>query len=379
MQTAVLHFDLLCPRTGSLMALLRIALILLLILRFPVASVAQETPPKDRFARIEPEAAGFSSAKLTELASYLDEAGSSSLMLVHDGKVFFEWGDIYEKHTIHSIRKALLNSLYGIYVDRGIIDTSATLAALEIDDIAPHLTDTERTARVADLLKSRSGIYHPAAAVSASMASSAPERRSHRPGEAFYYNNWDFNVLGAIFEEQTGRTIFEAFRNEVAEPLGMRQYRGTHTTIDGSDPDSKIPNTDGFYQYERDASQYPAYHFRLSAHDLALYGSLYLNRGQWRGRQLLPESWIDASTQAYSVTNPRVGIGYGLLWNVLMETETRSTASFFHTGAGVHMLGVYPASKLVLVHRVDTERETDFTPDRLYRIISLVFEAKLSS
>lgn len=329
----------------------------------------------DAFERVAPEKAGFSPERLDELARFLEEAGSSALMLVHDGKVVFEWGDVYRPHTVHSIRKALLNSIFGIYATASVIDTSATLADLGIDDVEPGLTDRERSARVADLLKSRSGVYHPAAANSLAMNAAAPQRGAFAPGEAYHYNNWDFNALGTIFERETETSIFTAFRDRIARPLGMLQYEGTFVTIDGSDPDTSIPDTDGFYQQEG-VSRHPAYHFRMSAHDLALYGMLYLQGGRWNGEQIVPEDWIEASTKAYSVTNERVGIGYGLLWNVLMETETRSSRSFYHTGVGRQMLAVYPAARLVLVHRVDTERPTDFKQQDLYRIISLVFAAQ---
>ena len=55
----------------------------------------------------------------------------------------------------------------------------------------------------------------------------------------------------------------------------------------------------------------------------------------------MPESWIEASTKAYSLYNPRYGIGYGMLWYVLIPNDESSSGSFFHTGAGIHMLGIY--------------------------------------
>ena len=332
----------------------------------------------DSFSRVSPEKAGFSSDSLQKIASFLEESGSSSLVLAYDGHIFFEWGDIYRKHTVHSIRKPLLNSLFGVYVGRGVIDTAQTLRELGIDDISPSLSETEKSARIADLLKSRSGIYHNAAAVSQAMAAGKPARGTHRPGEAYYYNNWDFNTLGAIFEQLTGKPIYEAFNSDIARPLGMQQYSGTYDTLK-VEPDVdtlSIPQADGFYQFERWKSRHPAYHFRMSAHDLALYGTLYLNEGQWGGRQIIPKEWIAASTRPYSVTNKQLDFGYGMLWNVIRKNESRSSRSYFHTGAGIHMLGIYPASKLVMVHRVNTEGEYAFPQQNLYRIISLIFSSK---
>jgi hypothetical protein len=198
-----------------------------------------------RFDYAEPETMGYSSDKLDTLASHLKQSGSSSMLLLAEEELIFEWGDTKQRHVIHSIRKCLLNSLIGIAVRDGIMDATLTLSKLEIGDIEPGLSENELDAQIADLLKYRSGVYHHAAGVSEGMLRGMPERDSYLPGEYYYYNNWD--------------------------------YKGRFTSIDAEAIDAEIPRTDGFYQYEPSKSRYPAYHFRLSARDLALYGQLYQN------------------------------------------------------------------------------------------------------
>ncbi|HBQ61035.1 MAG TPA: amide hydrolase [Balneolaceae bacterium] len=336
----------------------------------------EQQADKVRMETTSPQTAGFSEEKLQELSSFLDSSGTSSMVLAYDGQIFFEWGDIDHKHLIHSIRKPMINALYGRYVNRGVIDTNQTIADLGINDIEPSLTEQEKQARIADLLKSRSGIYHDAAAVSEGMLRSKPERGAFKPGEHYYYNNWDFNVLGHILELKTGKSIYELFHQEIADPIGMLHYNGVYTNINIEKTDAPIPDTDGFYQFEPGKSKYPAYHFRMSAHDLAKFGTLYLNEGNWEGKQIIPESWIEASTRSYSTTNAYMDIGYGMLWNVLNKNEDRSSTSFFHTGTGIHMLAVYPKLKLVFVHRVNTESDHTFQQNDLYKIIGMIFEAQ---
>lgn len=72
------------------------------------------------------------------------------------------------------------------------------MAELGIDDNEPRLTDEEKRATVHDLLKARSGVYHPALYETARMKEKRPPRHSHASGTFWYYNNWDFNVLGTI-------------------------------------------------------------------------------------------------------------------------------------------------------------------------------------
>ena len=203
-----------------------------------------------------------------------------------------------------------------------------------------------------------------------------PDRGTYKAGEHYYYNNWDFNTLGAILEQQTGESIYSMFYEEIAKPLGMLDYKGTFTSIDGESEEAQIPNTDGFYQYEKSQSKYPAYHFRMSTRDLALYGQLYLDYGSWNGMQIISREWIDVSTKPYSVYDPQYGNAYGILWRVRVPGEDTERNSFFHTGLGIHMLGIYPDSKLVMVHRVNTEDEFDYDEGDFYKMIRLLFDQR---
>ncbi|MFB6317856.1 serine hydrolase domain-containing protein [Saccharicrinis sp. FJH54] len=326
-----------------------------------------------------PESKGFSSERLDTLKQFLDQSGASSMLILVDGDVIFDWGSTSKKHLIHSVRKTLLNSLVGVAVAQGKLDTSMTLRELGIQDVQPELSEQELSARVADLLKSRSGVYHPAAAMSQGMINSLPERHSYKPGGHYYYNNWDYNTLGAILEQRTGKSLYTLFYEEIAKPLGMVDYKGEYVDIDGeSDTGVEMPQTDGFYQYEKSKSTYPAYHFRMSARDLALYGQLYLNKGLWNNQQIIPESWIESSIKPSAIYNKEYKLGYGMLWKLRLAENEKDVHAFYHTGVGIHMLAVYPESKLVLVHRVNTEEDYVYHSNDIYQMLRLVFKAKLT-
>jgi CubicO group peptidase (beta-lactamase class C family) len=328
------------------------------------ASVACGDPvgPND-FAVVTPESVGFSSLDLGIAKAYFDSIGSAAFMALYDGRVFVSWGEVDRKYLLHSIRKPLLGALYGIAVANGTIDTSATLAQLGIDDIPPSLTVEEKQARVIHLLASRSGVYHPAAAETEDMAASRPPRGSHPPGTFFYYNNWDFNALGTIYEQATGEGIFEAFKREIADPIGMQDFEVG----------------DGHYQYEPDKSMHPAYHFRMSTRDLARFGVLYQQHGRWGGHQIVPSSWIDASWTARSIADPDLGLGYGLLWaTVSAGSPLGAGPAVFHSGLGVHYLLVKPDDRLVFVHRVDTDHPWSITNEEIGQLFLLVLAARHS-
>jgi len=190
------------------------------------------------------------------------------------------------------------------------------------------------------------------------MIDSRPARGSHEPGTFHYYNNWDFNALGTIFRQETGRNIFEAFEKEVADPIGMEDFSLSDCT----------------YHYERDKSRHPAYVFRMSTRDMARFGLLYQNLGEWEGEQIVPSEWIRESTTSYTNENPERD-GYGYLWKI-PAPNTGFDGAFYHTGLAVHLLLVWPEEKLVIVHRVDTDNEFTTTTEELQTLVGMIVAAK---
>jgi CubicO group peptidase (beta-lactamase class C family) len=137
-----------------------------------------------------------------------------------------------------------------------------------------------------------------------------------------------------------------------------------------------------YYQYEPELSMHPAYPFRISARDMLRYGILYQQGGNWKGSQIIPEAWIEASTTVYSITDSTMGIGYGYLWNVIPEgSEAAQLAAdnkvFFPTGIGVHMLMIVPELKLVLVMRMDTDGDWTDPGDDVINLAVMIFTARL--
>jgi CubicO group peptidase (beta-lactamase class C family) len=200
---------------------LKFSLIVLLFLAGCNSDTVEPNSENNNLPTVTPEEVGRSSQKLDEMMPLVEQSGYAAMLAVYDGKVFWSWGNLSYNYYCHSIRKPFLNALYGIHVAQGNIDLEATMADLNIDDIPPVLTDAEKQATIRDLLKSRSGVYHEAAAEAQSMIDARPERGSHTPGTFYYYNNWDFNVLGTIFEQETGKKIFEEFQTRIAGPIGI--------------------------------------------------------------------------------------------------------------------------------------------------------------
>ena len=314
-----------------------------------------------------PEQLGWSSVKLDRAFKYAEKIGSAAIMIVEDGVVVDTWGDIERSYRGHSMRKSLLSALFGIYIDEGAIDPTATLDELGIDDKKP-LTKDEKQATVSDLLKSCSGVYIRAAGESDSMKSDRPERGSHPPGTFWYYNNWDFNALGTIFDQLSGEeNIYQALKKRIADPIGMQDYK----------PKSR-------YHYES-YSIHPYYDFRMSTRDLARFGLLFLREGRWMDEQIIPADWVHESTATQSVRDEDSGYGYmwwtgegsGVFPYVFIDDHV-----YWAWGHNAHLVMIIPNRNLVIVHREDTlnKKSNIMISSSLHRSIDLsAIPAKIRS
>lgn len=145
----------------------------------------------------------------------------TAVMVVQNGEVIANWGEVSRKVNVASVHKSLLTALYCIAVSEGRIDLGSTLADLGMDDKPPVLTGAEKQATVRDLLMARSGIYHAAVYETADIRQKRPERESHAPGTFWFYNNWDFDALGTIYRQQA-RTFSKASRNASQSPSASK-------------------------------------------------------------------------------------------------------------------------------------------------------------
>jgi CubicO group peptidase (beta-lactamase class C family) len=314
----------------------------LVVLGFALHCYGQAgSAPGAEWQKLEsPERAGWQADKLAKIHAYVEEIGSTSVMIVQHGVVVAAWGDVAHKANVHSCRKSLLNALIGIEVARGKIKLDDSLQALSIDDNAPSLTPEEKQATVRDLLEARSGVYHPTVYETPRMKELKPQRGSHAHGTFWYYNNWDFNTLGYIYEQATGEKIFDAFYRNIAQPIGMQDYK---------------PG-DGRYITNGD-TRFPAYRFEMSPRDFARFTLLYLHKGLWNKSQIIPADWVEASTRPYSDTTSG---GYGYLWWTADSASSRPRETPFPSGSfwAEGNLGQYavvvPSLDLIVVNQVDS-------------------------
>lgn len=317
----------------------------------------------------DPAVAGWSNDQLNNLAKFIiDSSNTTGMLVVHRGKVLFEYGDLVELSYLASCRKSVLAMLYGPFVENGKINMDKTIEQLGLDDIGGLLL-VEKKATIKHLLTARSGVYHPASN-SGDATDKAPKRGTVKPGSFWLYNNWDFNIAGHILEKETGKNIYDLIDSILAAPLHMQDWRRDAQHKGGDSTRSK----------------YPAYHMWFSTRDMARIGYLMLRKGKWKEQQIIPANWIKTSTSI--VTSNEEGVqnktayynfGYGYLWWIWDKPFNTGYYEGAYTASGAYgqYITIIPKLDLVIAHKTKAEYGRQTSMDIYLRIIDKLLSAKM--
>ena len=293
-----------------------------------------------------PESKGWASNKIETLQEHIiDSTKVTGLLIIQDGEIVYEYGDIVENSYIASCRKSVLAMLYGKYVESGQIELKKTIEALGIDDVEGILP-IEKKATIHDIIAARSGVYHPEG-YPGGMQQYAPERGSVEPGTYWLYSNWDFNVAGHIFEQETGHNIYDEVEKQLAIPLQMQDW------------DRSLQEKQG----DTTISKYLAYPMWFSTRDMARIGLLMLNKGKWNDQQIISENWVKEMLKTRSTAadlNKSVPVfkdiganfGYGYMWWLFEEpNDKRFKNAYTALGAMGQAIAIFPEINVVVAFK----------------------------
>lgn len=243
--------------------------------------------------RSTPEAQGVSS---TAVLSWVDAADQQldslhSVMLLRHGQVIAEgWWAPYHadaNHSLYSLSKSFTSTAVGLAIAEGKLSLNDEVLKFFPDDVPENPSQHLKSMRVHDLLRMSTGQQtEPPRPLDqpwtkAFLAHPVP----FKPGTHFQYNTSATYMASAIVQKATGETVLDYLRPRLFEPLGIE-----HPTWEMS---PQGISTGG-------------YGLSIRTEDIAAFGQLYLQQGQWEGRQLVPAEWIAAATarQTSNGSNP---------------------------------------------------------------------------
>ena len=253
--------------------------------------------------RSTPEAQGVSSAQVHEFIQAADKQVNSmhSFMLVRHGHVVAEAWWVPEAadkpHVLWSLSKSFTSTAVGFAVAEGKLRIDDPVLPFFPDDAPAEPSANLKLMTVRDLLTMNAGHQDEVNWreaenwVKAFLAHPVP----HKPGTHFRYNTPATYMLSAIVQKVTGQTVLEYLKPRLFVPLGIVDPRW-----DSSPQGISIGGYGLFVRTE----------------DIAKFGQLYLQQGQWNGKQLIPAEWVQQASakQVPNGTNPdsdwNQGYGY---------------------------------------------------------------------
>jgi CubicO group peptidase (beta-lactamase class C family) len=308
--------------------------------------------------RATPESQGVASTDLLRFVDALDGLRHvHSVMVVRRGQVIAEgWWSPYRAdrpHALFSISKSFTSTAVGLLIEDGQLSLDDRVVDLLPDDAPASVDERLASVRVRHLLsmstgQARDGLESAGAAGWARSILEVPV--AHEPGTRFMYQTGATYLLAAIATRLTGERLLDHLTPRLLEPLG----------IEGA-------------TWERGPDGIDAGGFGLSmtTEDVAAFGQLLLQRGQWEERQLVPAAWIDAATSAHvSNGDPRLPSdwtqGYGFqFWRGRHD-------SFRADGAFGQLCVVLPAHETVVAATAglpDMQAELDVVWDTLLPLL----------
>jgi CubicO group peptidase (beta-lactamase class C family) len=252
--------------------------------------------------RSTPEANGVPSSALLEFVNTLDQQldGMHSVMVVRHGQVIAEgWWAPYgpeNRHVLYSLSKSFTSTAVGFAVAEGKVSIDDEVLKFFPDDAPTNASNNLKAMRLRDLLMMSTG--HQDETSSAPDAISAKsflaQAVPHLPGTHFKYNTPATFMQSAIVQKVTGQTVLDFLKPRLFEPLGIED-----------------PVWDANFQ----GISLGGYGLRVRTEDIAKFGQLYLQKGRWQGKQLLPSEWVEMATakQTSNGSNPKSdwNQGYG--------------------------------------------------------------------
>jgi CubicO group peptidase (beta-lactamase class C family) len=238
-----------------------------------------------RLPRSVPEAEGVSSEDILAFINAVENSRNElhSFMFLRHGKVIAEgWWNPYRsdlKHTLYSTSKSFTSTAAGFAVSEKLLSVDDKVVSFFPEYLPDTVSNYLAELTVKDLLTMSVGQSAEPTYIRSSDSNWVKGFMEHpivyKPGTKFLYSSLATYMVSAIVQKVTGQKIIDYLTPRLFKPLG----------IEGIDweTDPMGINTGGWG-------------LRLKTEDMAKFGQLYLQKGKWNGKQILPEEWIEEAT-----------------------------------------------------------------------------------
>jgi len=274
--------------------------------------------------------------------------GQYALLIAKDGQTVFE--KYYNQSSkdqlcnVQSLTKSIMSLLVGVAIDQGKIKSEEESIRTYFPTIFANLKDQRKEQiTIKDLLNQTSGLKWEGYKEHESWLKSRQPNHyvltkplATRPGKMYFYNSGATHLLSQILVKATGQSVLAFAETHLFTPLQITNVKW-EIRNDGHHDGSGL----GFW---------------MQADDLVKIGQLVLNKGNWKGQQIISQQWIDKSLDVDLKAKAAFGLPrskHGYCW---YTTERNGLNLYYGMGYGGQFIFLFPSENLVIVttHDHDT-------------------------
>ena len=296
-----------------------------------------------------------------DFATHTTDDQIRAIIVTVGGRTRFEQyygSSAQESRSAWSVTKSVMSTLIGQAVDEGKLRLDDRLSAM-LPRYAAKMSPRVAAVTLRQLLTMTGGFPDTSTGFGVDEFLSSPDwvafsisHHEDAPGKVFAYSDYGAHLLSPILEQATGQPALSYARSHLFDPLGIPTRPAAQPPAD----DAHLADYEAAkfaWPVDPQGHALGAAHLKLRPQDMARFGQLFLQGGQWQGKQVVPANWVRQATSAQAGAayqpwgDPRTApTNYGYLWWV---TSVDGTPSFFAWGIGGQLVHVVPARNLVLV------------------------------
>src|SRR5579859_2779676 len=256
------------------------------------ASLSAQPIGHGRLPRSTPEAQGVRSEGIMDFLRAIEESKHEfhSFMMLRHGQVIAEgWWSPYRaelNHMLYSLSKSFTSTAVGLARAEGKLSVEDPVTSFFPDKLPNELSENLRGLKIKHLLTMSVGHAQDS---TPSLTKEEDWVRTflslpiaNPPGTAFLYNSSATYMLSAIVQKVTGQKVIDFLKPRLFEPLGIKEMTWETCPLG--------INTGGWG-------------LSVRTENLAEFGQLYLQKGAWNDRQIIPAEWVEEAT-SFKIQQP---------------------------------------------------------------------------
>lgn len=302
--------------------------------------------PTKEWSTSTPEEQGLDSAQLEKANQRINDNYPNiySLLVIRHGYLvyekYYQGMDVNSYNPVYSVTKSVMSALTGIALNENILENIDQKVSDLIPDYFTSVEDQKKKEiSLKNVLTMTGGLetidsdYDSYFSSPDWLAYALSKPVSDDLGKVFVYNTGLTHFLSGILTEESNMSTKEFAENYLFDSLNIHIKRW---------------DSDFAGHYGGGAGLY------LTPREMAKFGYLYLNKGKWEEKQIIPEEWVAASTSKQINVGPGLDYGY-LFW--IQDMTDKATDTTYHTyradGAGGQKIIVIPELDMVVVVTAD--------------------------